>query len=156
MRATNGRPRGGNGATAGRPRGDSGLRNHRPASEGGLVRSLPVSLAVQAVHGAFRAFVQRADRPSTQGYSMRVTQPDRRLNARTSRIARAATGKRGDGKRGDVERREGDRRSRERLRELCDEVIASYRAATADDTLSAAERADAERLLARVAPLPRS
>lgn len=86
---------------------------------------------------------------------MSTAQPDRRRNARTSRIARAAGGRR-DGKRSDGERRESDRRSRERLRELCDEVIASYRAATAGDPLSAADRAEAERLLAQVAPLPRS
>ena len=82
---------------------------------------------------------------------MRSSQPDRRRKtARPTRVAQAApiddAGRRAAG---------GDRRSRERLRELCDEVLASYRAATEGESLSVAERADAEALLARVAPLPR-
>jgi hypothetical protein len=48
-----------------------------------------------------------------------------------------------------------DRRTRLRLRELCDEVIASFRVATDRDVLSAAERAEAKSLLARIAPTPR-
>ena len=44
------------------------------------------------------------------------------------------------------------RRTRLRLRELCDEVLASYRVATGRDPLNAIEREDARALLARVAP----
>ena len=45
------------------------------------------------------------------------------------------------------------RRTRLRLRDLCDEVLASYRAAAGDDILSDGERQEAARLLARIAPL---
>ena len=45
-----------------------------------------------------------------------------------------------------------DRRTRPRLRELCDEVIASFRVATDRDVLSASERAEAKSLLARITP----
>jgi hypothetical protein len=44
------------------------------------------------------------------------------------------------------------RRTRLRLRDLCDEVLASYRAAKGHDPLSHAEREDARALLSRVAP----
>jgi len=44
------------------------------------------------------------------------------------------------------------RRTRLRLRDLCDEVLASYRVATGRDPLSAIERDDARALLGRVAP----
>jgi hypothetical protein len=47
-----------------------------------------------------------------------------------------------------------NRRSRVRLRDLCDEVLASYRAARERDVISEGERHDARRLLARVAPMP--
>ena len=46
-----------------------------------------------------------------------------------------------------------DRRSRRRLRELCDEVIASHRAANDRDVITDADRADARMILSRVAPL---
>ncbi|HYD54734.1 MAG TPA: hypothetical protein VEA99_19020 [Gemmatimonadaceae bacterium] len=46
-----------------------------------------------------------------------------------------------------------ERRSRLRLRELCDEVLASYRAARGADPISATERAEAEQLLARFGAL---
>jgi hypothetical protein len=45
-----------------------------------------------------------------------------------------------------------DRRTRLRLRDLCDEVIASYRLAAGRDVLSDAERSEARATLARVAP----
>ena len=45
-----------------------------------------------------------------------------------------------------------DRRTRLRLRELCDEVIASFRVATDRDVLSTAERAEAKSLLSRITP----
>jgi hypothetical protein len=45
-----------------------------------------------------------------------------------------------------------DRRTRLRLRELCDEVIASFRAAKGGDPLDDAERREAEQFLAGVAP----
>jgi hypothetical protein len=46
-----------------------------------------------------------------------------------------------------------DRRSRRRLRELCDEVLASYRVASDRDVISESDRADARMMLARIAPL---
>jgi hypothetical protein len=46
-----------------------------------------------------------------------------------------------------------DRRERQKLRELCDEVLASHRAATERDPISEADRAEAARVLADVAPL---
>jgi hypothetical protein len=45
-----------------------------------------------------------------------------------------------------------DRRTRLRLRELCDEVIASYRVATDRDVLTENDRAAARALLQSVAP----
>ncbi|MHB1225081.1 MAG: hypothetical protein ACYC2G_13725 [Gemmatimonadaceae bacterium] len=81
---------------------------------------------------------------------MRSSQPDRRHKP-TTRIASAATAAGGASRRTST----ADRRRRERLRDLCDEVLASYRAATDGGAFPAADRAEAERLLARVAPLPR-
>jgi hypothetical protein len=46
-----------------------------------------------------------------------------------------------------------ERRNRRHLRELCDEVLASYRVASDRDVISDAERADARMILARFAPL---
>ena len=46
-----------------------------------------------------------------------------------------------------------DRRNRRRLRELCDEVLASYRIASDRDVISESDRADARMMLARIAPL---
>jgi hypothetical protein len=46
-----------------------------------------------------------------------------------------------------------DRRSRRRLRELCDEVLASYRVASDRDVITDSDRAEAHMFLARVAPL---
>ncbi|HEY0971021.1 MAG TPA: hypothetical protein VGE02_08650 [Gemmatimonadales bacterium] len=54
-----------------------------------------------------------------------------------------------------TDRRARDRRTRSRLRELCDEVLASYRAARGDDPLSAEDRSTAAELLPQVAPLER-
>ena len=48
-----------------------------------------------------------------------------------------------------------ERRTRIRLRELCDEVLASHRCAKGADVLSERERQEAAGLLARIAPLPR-
>lgn len=45
-----------------------------------------------------------------------------------------------------------DRRTKLRLRELCDEVIASFRAARGSDMLSAVERAEANQILAQLTP----
>lgn len=110
---------------------------------------------------------------------MRFTQPDRRRSTDGGTTAsgtaasrttadrktgsRKADGRKADGRKAagtlaeDAGRRvrAGDRRHRERLRELCDEVLASYRAAAGGEAMSASERAEAERLLAEVAPLPR-
>ena len=47
---------------------------------------------------------------------------------------------------------DADRRTRLRLRDLCDEVIASYRAATGGQLLSDDERAEANALLGRMMP----
>ena len=46
-----------------------------------------------------------------------------------------------------------DRRNRRRLRELCDEVLASYRVANERDVISESDRADARMMLAQIAPL---
>ena len=45
-----------------------------------------------------------------------------------------------------------DRRARPKLRELCDEVLASHRAANEREVISDADRSEAARLLADVAP----
>jgi hypothetical protein len=45
-----------------------------------------------------------------------------------------------------------DRRTRLRLRDLCDEVIASFRLASGRDLLSDAERSEARATLARLTP----
>ena len=49
-----------------------------------------------------------------------------------------------------------DRRTRMRLRELCDEVLASYRVAKARDLFDENERNEARAVLARIAPLGRA
>lgn len=46
---------------------------------------------------------------------------------------------------------QSDRRSRGRLRDLCDEVIASHRAATGNDLFSDRDREEARQLLASFA-----
>lgn len=46
------------------------------------------------------------------------------------------------------------RRTRLRLRELCDEVLASHRVARGEEALSEEDRVEAQALLADVAPLP--
>lgn len=46
-----------------------------------------------------------------------------------------------------------DRRNRRRLRELCDEVLASYRIASDRDVITESDRADARLVLASIAPL---
>lgn len=48
-----------------------------------------------------------------------------------------------------------DRRSRTRLRDLCDEVLASFRAASSRETITEHDRAEGRALLARIAPLSR-
>ena len=47
-----------------------------------------------------------------------------------------------------------DRRTRLRLRELCDEVIASFRVASDRDLLTDRDRMEAQALLSRMVPLP--
>ena len=49
-------------------------------------------------------------------------------------------------------RQSGDRRTRGRLRELCDEILASYRLAQGEDLLSAEERRSAEEMLKGLTP----
>jgi hypothetical protein len=46
-----------------------------------------------------------------------------------------------------------DRRSHRRLRDLCDEVLASYRVASDRDPISESDRATARMMLASIAPL---
>ena len=46
-----------------------------------------------------------------------------------------------------------DRRNRRRLRELCDEVLASYRIASERDVISDSDRAAARAVLAQIVPL---
>ena len=46
-----------------------------------------------------------------------------------------------------------DRRNRSRLRELCDEVLASYRVASDRDVISESDRTAARIVLAQIAPL---
>ena len=48
-----------------------------------------------------------------------------------------------------------ERRTRARLRDLCDEVLASYRLAQGRDLWTDDERREAQSVLARVAPLGR-
>lgn len=48
-----------------------------------------------------------------------------------------------------------NRRSRTRLRELCDEVLASFRAARQRELITDDERTEARTALAGVAPAPR-
>lgn len=45
-----------------------------------------------------------------------------------------------------------DRRTRNRLRELCDEVLASYRLAQGQDLLSTEERESAQQVLRQLTP----
>lgn len=49
-------------------------------------------------------------------------------------------------------RRGSDRRLRTRLRELCDEVLASYRVAQGEDLVTPDERQEAEQLLRNLTP----
>ena len=49
-------------------------------------------------------------------------------------------------------RKSADRRTRGRLRELCDEILASYRLAQGQDLLSAEDRRSAEELLKGLTP----
>lgn len=49
-------------------------------------------------------------------------------------------------------RARGDRRTRPRLRELCDEVLASYRVARGEEVVSREDREFANQLLSRLAP----
>lgn len=48
-----------------------------------------------------------------------------------------------------------ERRRRTRLRDLCDEVIASFRAASSREIISEQDRAESVDLLSRIAPLSR-
>jgi len=52
-------------------------------------------------------------------------------------------------------RNRGDRRTRVHLRELCEEVLASYRMARGQDLISDEDRRAAEDLLKSVSPLKR-
>ena len=48
-----------------------------------------------------------------------------------------------------------ERRSRTRLRDLCDEVLASFRAASSQEVISEAERRESRAILSQIAPLTR-
>ena len=52
-------------------------------------------------------------------------------------------------------RADADRRQHPRLRELCDEVLASFHAANGQDPISEQDREVAKQLMSGVAPLPR-
>jgi hypothetical protein len=47
-----------------------------------------------------------------------------------------------------------DRRSRRRLRELCDEVLASYRVASGQDLFNDGDRADARSMMSKMIAAP--
>jgi len=49
----------------------------------------------------------------------------------------------------------GDRRSKTRLRELCDEILASYRVARGQDVFTAEDRKTADTLLRDLSPTSR-
>ena len=49
-----------------------------------------------------------------------------------------------------------DRRQRSRLRDLCDEVLASFRVASGRETISEQDRAAAKQILPKLIPLGRS
>jgi hypothetical protein len=49
-----------------------------------------------------------------------------------------------------------DRRKRSRLRDLCDEVLASFRVASGRETISEQDRAAAKQILPKLIPLGRS
>lgn len=51
-----------------------------------------------------------------------------------------------------VDRRNSDRRTHSRLRDLCDEVLASYRMAQGQEVLPAEERDSARQLLRKLTP----
>jgi hypothetical protein len=51
-----------------------------------------------------------------------------------------------------TDRRSSDRRTRSRLRDLCDEVLASYRLAQGHDVLSSEERDSAKQVLKELTP----
>jgi hypothetical protein len=74
-------------------------------------------------------------RPTTRIHGKPIM-PSRTSKNRTSRNVRFGTS--------------AERRSRLRLRDLCDEVIASYRIAIGDDPISAVDRAEAAALLPRL------
>lgn len=61
---------------------------------------------------------------------------------------------RGSGVRGPVAQRRvrSDRRTRERLRELCDEVLASYRLAVGEDLVTPDDREVAQQYLRSLTP----
>jgi hypothetical protein len=50
---------------------------------------------------------------------------------------------------------DAERRTHVRLRDLCDEVLASYRVAREGDLITEADRTEAKAVLARVHPLAR-
>ena len=72
--------------------------------------------------------------------------------ARRAGVRIPAKGKSAKAKRGGTRRRRGDRRTRGRLRELCDEVLASYRAAQGEDLVTNEDRQVAEQVLRDLAP----
>lgn len=49
-----------------------------------------------------------------------------------------------------------ERRKRSRLRDLCDEVLASFRVASGRETISEQDRAAAKQILPKLIPLGRS
>lgn len=58
----------------------------------------------------------------------------------------------GRGQRGPRRKRGGDRRTHRRLRDLCDEVLASYRVAQGEDYITSEDRKLAEQVLRGIGP----
>lgn len=92
------------------------------------------------------AEVGRSSLPDTTSTNQPVTamfSSNSEIAARGSRGPRGPRGPR---------RQTADRRTHGRLRELCEEVLASYRLAQGEDLLSAEDRRSAEQLLKGLTP----
>src|SRR5262245_39543339 len=92
-------------------------------------------------------------RPVRFGGSGRTNHsPTRTMTASAKFLDRGSRGSRGSrGPRG-PRRSRGERRTLTRLRKLCEEVLASYRAARGDDVVTEADRRAADDLLAKLSP----
>ena len=68
------------------------------------------------------------------------------MSGSPSRISRGSRGAQG------LRRNRGDRRTRSRLRELCEEVLASYRVAQGEDFVTSEDRETADQVLRTLTP----